>query len=143
MDTVKPFEQREALRFLVSGGVATLGNMLAVWCARQAMDFRLALLCGIAAGMTISFLLTKFYAFRSSAPKGAGGEMLRFSLVYGVGLAVYLIAALALRGGLHWLGLSLPLAEMGGVLGGAGAMAVSGYLGHRFFTYRTHREAQH
>lgn len=143
MDTAKtfkpkPFERREAARFLVSGGAATLGNMLSVWLARLAMDFRPALVCGIAAGMTISFLLSKFYAFRSREPGRSGGELLRFSLVYALGLALYLGTALVSRTVLAGFGVSLPLAEMGGVLIGAGAMAVSGYLGHRFFTYRTH-----
>jgi putative flippase GtrA len=142
MGSSRTFDHREAGRFLVSGAVATLGNMAAVWLARPALDFRPALLCGIAAGMTISFLLSKFYAFRSPDLARTGGELVRFALVYGLGLLVYLGTALAGSAALAGLGIAPRLAELGGVLAGAAAMAVSGYLGHRWFTYAAQRGGQ-
>jgi len=49
---------REFLRFMVTGVIATIGNIVAVWAARQFVSFETALLVGIVAGVAISFLLS-------------------------------------------------------------------------------------
>ena len=142
VETAQTFDYREAARFVISGVIATLGNMLAAWLTRPVMEYRLALLCGVATGMVISFVLSKFYAFRSREMHRSGGELLRFLLVYGLGVAFYFVTALAARTSIANMGFGAAMAEMGGVFFGASTMAVSGYLGHRFFTYRTHQSVR-
>lgn len=123
-------------RFLATGGIATAGNLGAVWISRSFVPYTTALLFGIAAGITISFLLTKFFAFRSSDWRRASGEVPRFLLVYGFGLVIYWVSAVQVSSILIRAQAEPAVAEVGGVLFGAGLMVVTSYLGHRFFTYR-------
>ena len=112
-------------------------NLAAVAAARLFMSYDLALLCGIFAGVSSSFLLTKLFAFRAREWSRSGGEAGRFLLVYGFGLILYYLAALLVRGQLVAAGVDTALADLAGVLVGAGLMTVTGYFGHRYFTYRT------
>ncbi len=134
-------EPCEFARFVVTGVIATLANLGAVWVLRQSAGYEAALLYGIGAGFAVSFLLTKLFAFRPGTGFGAasGGELARFLLVYGLGVCVNMAAAV--MAGRVILPLWLPLheAEMAGALIGAGTMTFTGYFGHRFFTYRTGR----
>jgi putative flippase GtrA len=131
----------EFVRFILTGVTATVGNFAAVWFARLFVSFEIALLAGILAGLTISFILSKLFAFRSHSWNGTGGEATRFLVVYALSCAVYWgVAMLCGRLALS-RGLAPQMAEMGGVIVGAGTMTLTSYLGHRFFTYRTHRRA--
>lgn len=132
-------DPREFGRFIVSGLTATLGNLATVALAGRLLPFELALLPGIAAGLTISFLMSKLFAFGSRSWARAGGEGMRFIIVYCIGAAVYWIAAVIVGRMSHAYGLTPRIAEPFGVLAGAGVMMVVTYLGHRFFTYKTFR----
>jgi putative flippase GtrA/SAM-dependent methyltransferase len=132
---------REFLRFALTGVVATVGNVVAVWMARQAMPFEAALLVGIAAGLTISFLMSKLFAFGSPSWDRAGGEFARFLIVYGASCGIYWVVAVVARWAAARSGATTDLADMGGLLTGAATMALTSYLGHRFFTYGTHRRS--
>jgi putative flippase GtrA len=129
----------EFLRFVLTGVVATLGNIAAVWIARRWMPFQTALLVGIVAGLTISFLLSKLFAFGATSWKRAGGEILRFLTVYATSCGIYWSVAVLIDWAAMHTGAPSEAAEMGGLLAGAATMALSSYFGHRFFTYRTHR----
>lgn len=135
-------ESREALRFVATGGVATLGNLATVAIARTAMPYNMALVCGIVVGMTLSFFLTKFFAFRARAWSGTSGEASRFLIVYCFGLLIYYLAAIQIRARLARFQIPPVTADLAGVLVGAGLMVVTGYFGHRFFTYRTNLVAR-
>ncbi|GGH17356.1 hypothetical protein GCM10007036_18720 [Alsobacter metallidurans] len=132
----------EFLRFVVTGVTATVGNLAAVFLSRDHAPFGVSLLCGLAAGFSISFLLTKIFAFRSHAWDRAPGELGRFLLVYALGSAVYWVVAFVL--GRYALTPYLPLhmAELAGAFVGAGLMTFTSYFGHRFFTYRTFRPTE-
>jgi putative flippase GtrA len=132
-------EVGELVRFILTGVTATLGNMVAVWLARSYWAFEAALLAGIAAGITVSFVLSKWFAFGSRSWGGAPGEMARFLVVYAVSCALYWVIAVAAERLGRACGLSVLAAEALGILIGAGTMAVTSYLGHRFFTYRTYQ----
>lgn len=136
-------DYRELTRFIVAGALATLGNLMAVWAARQIASFTVALLFGIAAGMSISFLMTKFFAFRSREWARTGGEMGRFLIVYCAGLVLYWFTALGVRTAMIENGWNVPTAEGAGVIAGAAIMTVTGYFGHRFFTYRAKHSPEH
>lgn len=132
---------REFARFFLSGVTATIGNMAAVWLARRFLSYETALLAGIAAGITISFALSKVFAFRSRPWNRAAGEAARFLIVYGTGCLIYWVLAIFVRTFLLAHGVPVQAAEPMGILAGAGSMMVTSYCGHRFFTYRTYQRA--
>jgi putative flippase GtrA len=88
---------REFARFILSGVTATIGNMIAVWLTRRFLSFGIALLAGIATAITISFGLSKFFAFRSRSWNRAVGEAARFLIVYATGCAIYWAVAVFIR----------------------------------------------
>jgi putative flippase GtrA len=132
---------REFARFVLTGVVAALGNIAAVWLARFFVPFEIALLAGIVAGLTISFILSKLFAFDSRSWNGAGGQAARFLTVFVLSSAVYWGVAVVIGRFALLHGVATAMAEMGGVLVGAGAMMLTSYFGHRFFTYRTYQRA--
>jgi putative flippase GtrA len=129
----------EFVRFFLTGVTATAGNFAAVWFARFFVSFEIALLAGIVVGLTISFILSKWFAFRSRSWNRAGSEATRFLVVYALSCVVYWGVAMLCGRLVLSYGLAPQMAEMGGVLVGAGTMTLTSYLGHRFFTYRTYR----
>jgi putative flippase GtrA len=134
---------REFTRFTLSGVTATIGNMIAVWLARRFLSFEIALLAGIATAITISFTLSKLFAFRSHSWNRAVGEAIRFLIVYATGCAMYWTVAVFIRMFLLAQGVAVKAAEPGSILVGAGTMMLTSYCGHRFFTYRTFHRAKH
>jgi putative flippase GtrA len=134
---------REFIRFFLSGVTATVGNMAAVWLTRRFLPFETALLAGIAAGITISFALSKIFAFRSRPWNRAVGEATRFLIVYAAGCSIYWALAIFVRRFLVAHGAPLQVAEPAAILAGAGSMMVTSNIGHRFFTYRTYQRAKH
>jgi putative flippase GtrA len=132
-------DAREFARFFISGIAATIGNILTVKLARSFLSFETALLPGIAVGITISFGLSKFFAFRSRSLNRTAGEVARFLIVYATGCAIYWLVAVFIRIFLLALGLTVNTAEPAGILVGGGTMMLTSYCGHRFFTYRTYR----
>jgi putative flippase GtrA len=134
---------REFARFILSGVAATIGNMVAVWLTRPFLSFEIALLGGIATAITISFALSKFFAFRSRSWNRAVGEAARFLIVYATGCAMYWTVAVFIRMFLLAHRVAVEAAEPGGVLVGAGTMMLTSYCGHRFFTYRTYQRPKH
>jgi putative flippase GtrA len=131
-------DYREAIRFVLTGAGSTLGNVAMVALTRDSLGFHTALLLGIGVGMTLSFVLSKLFAFRSPSAGAAPGEALRFLIVYGCGLVIYYGSAVYGRVMLLHAGVPGALADLVAVLVGASFMVVTGYFGHRFFTYRTH-----
>ncbi len=127
----------EMVRFIATGVTATIGNMTAVWVALQFVPFKIALLAGIGTGFTISFTLSKFFAFRRKMWSKA--EVARFIMVYATGSLSYWVVAVIVR----WIAMGyiaeLKMVEMGSAFIGAGTMFLTSYFGHRFFTYRTHQ----
>jgi putative flippase GtrA len=129
----------EFLRFVFTGMLASVGNLVAVWSARRSQSFELSLLVGIVVALAISFTLSKWFAFGSGSWRSGFAEAPRFLTVFSAGCALYW--ATAVFAGKFVLPHFIPpaVAEGCGVLIGAGAMTVTSYLGHRFFTYRTHQ----
>ena len=141
MAKVAAVDIREFARFFVVGVTATVANIAAVWFARFFVSLEIALLAGIGAGATISFILSKLFAFASRSWERAGGEAARFLIVYAVGCALYWGVALLCGRFVLVHFVARQTAEMGGVLVGAGTMMLTSYFGHRFITYRTYRRA--
>jgi putative flippase GtrA len=134
-------DANEFVRFVVTGVVATLGNITAVFLMRFFVPFKVALLAGIVAGVTLSFTLSKLFAFASRSWDRAGTEAARFLTVYAVSCVVYWALAVVCEQFFLARSPFPEIADLGGVVVGAGAMTVVSYLGHRFFTYRTYQRA--
>ena len=71
--------------------------MAAVWLTRRFLPFETALLAGIAAGITISFALSKIFAFRSRPWNRAVGEAAKFLIVYAAGCSIYRALAIFVK----------------------------------------------
>src|SRR5215210_5030732 len=128
-------------RFIVTGVVATLGNVATVASLRAVMVYPFALLAGLTVGFAVSFSVGKLFAFRSRSLRGTSGELARFLMVYAFGAAIFW--AIGMVVGLKLAPRFMPpkWAEVLGVLAGASVMMVTSYLGHRWFTYAHRREA--
>ena len=137
----KAVDIREFARFVVVGVLATLGNIATVLIARFFMTFEFSLVAGIVVGLSISFLLSKLFAFESRSWAVVSGEAARFLVVYSASVVLYWGAAVAFARLAVAQGALREMAEMGGVLIGAGMMTLTSYFGHRFFTYRTFQRA--
>ncbi len=128
--------QHDFVRFVISGGIATVANLASVETARRYFSFGESVGIGIAVAVTCSFLLTKFFAFRSRELSRTHAELARFLVVYTVGLMVYGGSAFVARAVLVTF-VAEKFAEPLAVLIAAATMTVTGYFGHRYFTYRT------
>jgi putative flippase GtrA len=127
---------RELFRFLLTGVVATLGNLTMVWAVDHFVAYQWSLLLGLSTGFSISFLMSKLFAFRSRTWRNAHHEAGRFMLVYGVGSTIYWCVSMV--AGTSVLPHLMPkqYAHLVAVIIGAGIMTFTSYFGHRFFTYR-------
>ena len=126
----------EFIRFLITGGVATLGNMGTVWVTHHFASFKWSLAAGLLCGSAISFLMSKVFAFRSRTWNDAHGEAVRFALVYGGGVIIYWFVSTNIHPLLLVAHFPLQVADLGAVFCGGVVMALTSYFGHRFFTYR-------
>jgi putative flippase GtrA len=129
-------DPREFARFVVTGIIATIGNMTAVAVALNFTSYQIAVIVGIAVGASISFPLAKILAFQSRDWRDARTEMPRFVLVYAIGVSISWLVSMAFGHGVLLRFLPLRQAELLGALIGAGTCTVTNYLGHRFYTYR-------
>jgi putative flippase GtrA len=131
----------EFVRFAFSGVIAACSNFFAVWVARRAVSYEASLVIGVATGLIISFILSKWYAFGATSLRSVKSEVIRFLAVYCVGSAIYWGVAVVVSSKLKGNLFDPSTGETLGVLVGAAAMMFATYLGHRYFTYRTYREA--
>jgi putative flippase GtrA len=131
----------ELSRFVIVGATAALGNIASVCLTRFFAPFEIALLVGIFAGLIISFVLSKLFAFGSRSWQRVGSEATRFLVVYTLSGAAYWAAAVISERFAFAHGMAPKIAEIGGVLVGAGIMTLMSYFGHRFFTYQTYQRA--
>jgi putative flippase GtrA len=129
----------EFVRFAFSGAIAACSNFLAVWVARRAVSYEASLVIGVATGLIISFILSKWYAFGVTSLGSVKSQVIRFPVVYCVGSVIYWGVAVVVSSKLKGNLLDSRTGETLGVLVGAAAMMFTTYLGHRYFTYRTYR----
>jgi putative flippase GtrA len=131
-------DARELARFILTGISATVVNISALWLALHFMPYEMALVPGILAGMTISFTLSKLFAFKKRSWSQVTSEAARFLIVYAIGSTTCWIVAVVVRIIALERGILPQVAAIGSALIGAATMLVTSYFGHRFYTYRTH-----
>lgn len=122
------------LKFLVTGGIAALVNLLSRYALNQVMSFETAVIAAYLLGMATAYVLARRFVFDASG-RSVSSEMRRFVLVnlvalgfvwaISVGLARVVFPAI----GMTWH--ADDIAHLIGVL----APAVTSYIGHRFYTF--------
>lgn len=122
------------LKFLVTGGIAALVNLLSRYALNHVMSFEAAVVVAYLLGMATAYLLARRFVFDASG-RSVASEVRRFVLVnlvalgfvwaISVGLARIVFPAI----GFTWH--ADDIAHLIGVL----APAVTSYIGHRFYTF--------
>lgn len=122
------------LKFLVTGGIAALVNLLSRYALNHVMSFEAAVVLAYLLGMATAYLLARRFVFDASG-RSVASEVRRFVLVnlvalgfvwaISVGLARVVFPAI----GMTWH--ADDIAHLIGVL----APAVTSYVGHRFYTF--------
>lgn len=123
-------------RFLLTGGVAALVNIIARFLLSYAIAFEAAVVGAHLIGMLVAYSLMRSFVFKASG-RSIAAELYRFALVNLVTLAVIWCVSVGLARivfpsiGFTWH--TEDLAHVIGVL----APAVTSYWGHRYFSFRT------
>lgn len=122
------------LKFLVTGGIAALVNLLSRYALNHVISFEAAVVVAYLLGMSTAYLLARRFVFDASG-RSVASEVRRFVLVnlvalgfvwaISVGLARIVFPAI----GFTWH--ADDIAHLIGVL----APAVTSYIGHRFYTF--------
>lgn len=122
------------VKFLATGGIAALVNLLSRYALNYLMPFEAAVVVAYLLGMTTAYLLARRFVFDASG-RSVASEVRRFVLVnivalcfvwaISVGLARIVFPAIAFT----WH--PDDIAHLVGVL----APAVTSYIGHRFYTF--------
>jgi putative flippase GtrA len=122
------------LKFLVTGGIAALINLLSRYVLNYLMPFEAAVVVAYLLGTTTAYLLARRFVFDASG-RSVASEVRRFVLVnivalgfvwaISVGLARLVFPAIAFT----WH--ADDIAHLIGVL----TPAVTSYIGHRFYTF--------
>lgn len=94
----------EFVRFLVSGAIAALLNLLIAWGYRQMFHgtvcyFEASVVLGFSIGTGVSFVLNKFFTFRARETKVLH-QVMRFTLIALVSIAISTIVAHLILSGL-------------------------------------------
>lgn len=124
------------LRFLSTGGIAAIVNLLSRYELNKIMSFGAAVILAYLVGMITAYVLARRFVFRSSG-RSVASELKRFTIVnifslvlvwsISVGLAKYLFPAI----GFVWH--ADDIAHFIGVA----APAAASYFGHRAYTFST------
>ncbi|MDB5490014.1 MAG: hypothetical protein JWQ58_3729 [Reyranella sp.] len=122
------------LKFLITGGIAALVNLLSRYALNFAMSFEAAVVVAYLLGMTTAYLLARRFVFDASG-RSVASEVRRFVLVNIVALGFVWVISVGLARivfpaiGMTWH--ANDIAHLIGVL----APAVTSYIGHRFYTF--------
>ena len=122
------------LKFLVTGGIAALVNLLSRYALNFVMSFEGAVVVAYLLGMTTAYLLARRFVFDASG-RSVASEVRRFVLVNIVALGFVWVISVGLARvvfpaiGMTWH--ANDIAHLIGVL----APAVTSFIGHRFYTF--------
>lgn len=122
------------LRFVVSGGIAALANILARLGLSQFTPYSIAIVFAYLIGMTVAYFLMKTFVFENSG-KSIANEYIRFGLVNLVALVqVWLVSMVLVRWvfpatNFYWH--SETIAHVIGVA----SPVITSYAAHKYFTF--------
>jgi putative flippase GtrA len=122
------------LKFLLTGGIAALVNLLSRYALNLIVSFEIAVIVAYLLGMATAYLLARRFVFEASG-RSVASEVRRFVLVNLVALGFVWVISVGLARvvfpsiGFTWH--ADDVAHLIGVL----APAVTSYIGHRFYTF--------
>ncbi|MBD9455605.1 GtrA family protein [Rhizobium sp. RHZ02] len=122
------------LRFVVSGGIAALVNILARLGLSQITSYSVAIVIAYLTGMTVAYLLMKTFVFENSG-KSIANEYLRFGLVNLVALVQVWLVSMVLK---RWLFPATDFnwhSETIAHIIGVASPVITSYAAHKSFTF--------
>ena len=126
------------LRFIISGGIASVVNVLSRMGLSQLMSYGPAIVIAYLIGMTTAYLLMKLFVFETSGQTVAR-EYFRFGLVNVIALAqVWLVSVLLSRWFFPAIGFDWHGETVAHVIGVTSPVATS-YAAHKYFTFANHK----
>jgi putative flippase GtrA len=123
------------LRFIFTGGMAAVVNLLSRIALSQAMSYELAVAVAYLIGMTTAFVLARTFVF-DPGERSISGQYVRFGLVNVVALAQVWIVSVGLARlvfpaiDFHWH--AETVAHAIGIV----SPVVTSYFGHKHFSFR-------
>jgi putative flippase GtrA len=127
-------QKTQFMRFLVTGGLAALVNLVSRYFLNFAMPFAWAVAVAYLFGMTTAYVLGRIFVFERSG-RTVADEFWRFTLVNAVAaLQVWLISVGLAEYAFPALGLGWHPLEIAHLIGVAVPVFTS-YLGHRHFSF--------
>jgi putative flippase GtrA len=130
---------REFIRYVLSGGSATVVNLAAVWLSRQFASYETAVAIGALFGTATTYLMTKTFVFNARSKAVDYPEVARFLCIHGVVcLQIWLVAVSLERWILPAMGVAAYREAIASVIG-VGSVVFTGYFLHRKVTYRSGR----
>lgn len=125
---------RQFFRFLVTGGVAALANLVSRYFLNFFIIFEIAVAIAYLIGMTVAYILARHFVFERSG-RSISSEFRRFAIVNLFALALVWGISVGLARGLfpaiNFTWHADDIAHLIGVL----APAISSYFGHRFYSF--------
>jgi putative flippase GtrA len=128
-------ERARFVRFLITGGIAAVVNVLSRWLLDFVVIYEVAVGLAYIAGMTVAFVLARMFVFETEAGD-AKGQYVRFALVNVVAFVqVWCVSVILARLVFPAVGLTWQ-AETIAHLIGVGSPVVTSYLAHKKFSFR-------
>jgi putative flippase GtrA len=128
-------EGRRIVRFLLTGGIAAVVNVVSRWLLSFAILYELAVAVAYLIGMTTAFILARLYVFESSK-NALHYQYFRFGVVNLFAFAqVWLVSVGLARFVFPAIGLVWHPETVAHVIGVASPIATS-YMGHKHFSFR-------
>ncbi len=122
------------LKFLITGGIAALVNLISRYALNFVMSFEAAVVVAYLLGMTTAYLLARRFVFDASG-RSVASEVRRFVLVNIVALGfVWVISVGLARVVFPAIGMTWHANDMAHLIGVL-APAVTSFIGHRFYTF--------
>jgi putative flippase GtrA len=124
----------EFLKFLVTGGLAALANLVSRYALNLLMPFEAAVVVAYLIGMTMAYVLARLFVFRVSG-RSIASEFRRFVIVNVVALAIVWLVSVGLARLLFpAVGFTWHVDDVAHLIGVL-STAVSSYFGHRLYTF--------
>lgn len=121
-------------RFLVTGGIAAIVNIVSRWLLSQAIIYEIAVFVAYLIGMATAYCLMRIFVFARSG-RTMQSEATRFALVNVAALVqVWVVSVGLARVVFPWAGFAWYAEDIAHLIGVA-VPAVTSYFGHRHFSF--------
>lgn len=124
----------EFARFLFTGGIAALVNLVSRYGFSEIVGYRWAVIAAYLCGMTTAWILSRLFVFGASG-RSRRAEFGRFALVNAMAAAqVWVVSVGLAEYGFPWIGFTFRPEDVAHLIGVAVPVFTS-YLGHKHFSF--------